>query len=135
MYCSKAPRALRNKNVPQQTSDAGDCWGNLSPLSGINARVCGFPHEVILCKKHFDEQSRLDQLKCCFPLVKDSPCKGTLVKCPRRLFPVFDEFLNTPHTGTYICEDHLTLADKDEQVCQKAGYTPPKKVGKLERYM
>ncbi|KAJ7394833.1 hypothetical protein OS493_000668 [Desmophyllum pertusum] len=40
--------------------------------------------------------------------------------------------MNLIPTGTYICEDHLTLADKDEQVCRKAGYTPPKKRSRSE---
>ena len=134
MFCFKAPRALREKNA-QQTTGASDCWGNLSPLSGQSARACGYPHEVLLCKKHFDEQSRFNQFNCCFPLVEcGAPCNGTLVKCPLRLFPVFDSFRGS-RTGTLICEGHLTLADKDQRIIVKEEYTPPKKVRQLQRFI
>ena len=132
MFCFKAPRALREKNA-QQTTGASDCWGNLSPLSGQSARACGYPHELLLCKKHFDEQSRFNQFNCCFPLVEcGAPCNGTLVKCPLRLIPVFDSFRGS-RTGTLICEGHLTLADKDQRIIAKEEYTPPKKVRQLQR--
>ena len=86
-------------------------------------------------KKHFDEQSRFNQFNCCFPLVEcGAPCNGTLVKCPLRLFPVFDSFRGS-RTGTLICEGHLTLADKDHRIIVREEYTPPKKVRQLQRFI
>ena len=70
------------------------------------------------------QQSKLDY---CFPLRDDEDCCGNLVSCPRRLFPVFDCYKN-PNTGTFICEAHLKLADKDKIICDNEAYTPPKKV-------
>ena len=52
------------KTFPQ-TSGASDCWGNLSILSGENARACGFSHEVVLyrnsSKKHYNVQTNLNK--------------------------------------------------------------------------
>lgn len=122
MQCLKAPRILR-KNA--QTSGASDCWGNLSIVSRENARACGFLHEVVLCKKHYDVQKNFNKSNCCYPF-RSGACKGTLVKCPHRLFSVFDFFES--HTGTLICEEHLHLVDTDERICQQRRYIPPKKV-------
>ena len=36
--------------------------------------------------------------------------------------------LKNPNTGTFICEVHLKLADKDKRFCDNEAYTPPKKV-------
>ena len=75
-------------------------------------------------KKKKQQQNKLN---CCFPLRDDEDCCGNLVSCPRRLFPVFDCYKN-PNTGTFICEAHLRLADKDKIICDNEAYTPPKKV-------
>ena len=40
---------------------------------------------------------------------------------------MFDCYKN-PNTGTFICEAHLKLADKDKRICDNEAYTPPKKV-------
>ena len=40
---------------------------------------------------------------------------------------MFDCYKN-PNTGTFICEVHLKLADKDKRICDNEAYTPPKKV-------
>ena len=124
MHCLSAPRVLR------KTSAAGDefiCWGNISLLPESQARACGFSTQVTLCKKHYDERQLKNKLKCCFPLRDDEDCCGNLVSCPTRLFPVFDSFKNV-NTGTFICEAHLKLADKDKRICNNEAYTPPKKV-------
>lgn len=122
MHCVKAPRELRKK-------PAGvDCWGNVSLFTDIQARACGFLQNVTLCKKHFDEKINENKLKCCFPLHSDNECSGSFVSCPRRLFAVFDSFQHHSHIGTFICEKHLLLADRDERICNSEGYTPPKKV-------
>ena len=128
MYCLKAPRVLRNKNTENRTGTS-NCWGNVSLYVGGKARACGFQRDVTLCKKHFDEQSNVNKLKCCFPF-NDSAgaCKGALIECPQRLFPVFDTFEIFHHTGTYICEGHLTLADKDDRIYNKEEYLSPAKV-------
>ena len=81
MQCLKAPRTLR-KNA--QTSGASDCWRNLSIVSRENARACGFLHEVVLCKKHYDVQTNFNKSNCCYPF-RSGTCKGTLVRCPHRL--------------------------------------------------
>ena len=36
--------------------------------------------------------------------------------------------LQNPNTGTFICEVHLKLADKDKRICDNEVYTLPKKV-------
>ena len=56
----------------------------------------------------------------------DEDCCGNLVSYPRRLFPVFDCYKN-PNTGTFICEAHLKLADKDKRIYDNEAFTPPKK--------
>ena len=65
MQCLKAPRTRRKRS---HTSGASDCWGNLSIVSGENARACGFSHEVVLCKnsgkKHYDVQTNLNKSHC-----------------------------------------------------------------------
>ena len=111
MHCLSAPRVLR------KTSAADDeCWSNISLLPETQARACGFSTQATLCKKHCDEKKQQNKLKCCFPLRDDEDCCGNLVSCPKRLFPVFDCFKN-PNTGTFICEAHLKLADKDKRIC------------------
>lgn len=129
MHCVKAPRVLRHKS-DSQTSGAGDCWGNVSLITKTQARACGLLHEAMLCKKHLDEQVNQNKINCCFPL-RDSNngCSGSFVPCPRRLFPVFDCCQQFSHTGTFICEKHLLLADKDKRICDNEEYIPPKKVG------
>ena len=67
------------------------------------------------------------RIKLLLPISDDEDCRGNLVSCPRRLFPVFDCYKN-PNTGTFICEAHLRLADKDKRICDNETYTPPKKV-------
>lgn len=122
MYCLSAPRVLR------QTSPAEDCWGNMSLLPESQARACGFLTEATLCKKHYDEKNNQNKLNSCFPLRDNDDCRGNFVLCPRRLFPVFDCFQNLSHTGTFICEKHLLLADQDKRISNNEGYLPPKKV-------
>ena len=71
--------------------------------------------------KHGRVGFRLKQLR------DDQDCHGNLVSCPRRLFPLFDCFGKNVDTGTFICEAHLKLADKDKRICDNEAYTPPKK--------
>lgn len=130
MFCVKAPRELRNKSIQHSAPAANDCWGNVSIIVGTRARTCGFASDTIICKKHFDELSNANKGRCCFPF-RDcgNPCKGALLQCPRRFFPAFDA-INPVHTGTLICEAHLTLADKDDRICQMEEYILPIKVGR-----
>ena len=72
-------------------------------------------------------RKKIKQIKLLLPISDDEDCRGNLVSCPRRLFPVFDCYKN-PNTGTFICEAHLRLADKDKRICDNEAYTPPKKV-------
>ena len=122
MHCLNAPRVLCKTSASDE-----ECWGNVSLLPESQARACGFSTEATLCKKHYDEKKQQNKLNCCFPLRDDEDCCGNLVSCPRRLFPVFDCYKN-PNKGTFICEAHLKLADKDKRICNNEAYTPPKKV-------
>ena len=122
MHCLNAPRVLRKTSASDE-----ECWGNVSLLPESQARACGFSTEATLCKKHYDEKKQQNKLNCCFSLRDDEDCCGNLVLCPRRLFPVFDCYKN-PNKGTFICEAHLKLADKDKRICNNEAYTPPKKV-------
>ena len=122
MHCLSAPRVLCKTSAVDH-----ECWGNISLLPETQARECGFSTQATLCKKHSDEKKQQNKLKCCFPLRDDEDCCGNLILCPRQLFPVFDCFKN-PNTGTFICEAHLKLADKDKRICGNEAYTPPKKV-------
>lgn len=82
----------------------------------------------LFVKKHFDELSN-NKGKCCFPFRDcENACKGALVQCPQRFFPAFDA-TNSVHTGTLICQGHITLADKDERICKMDTYISPTKVG------
>lgn len=122
MYCLKAPRALRS-------TESSDCWGSVSVIRETDARACGFIPEATLCKKHHDEQVNRNKSICCFPLNDDNDCCGGLVSCPRRLFNVFDHLNDkASHIGTFICEKHLLLVDKDERIYKTEGYILPKKV-------
>lgn len=128
MFCVKGQRALRSRE-PQS-----NCWGNLSLFSGSEARAFGYLHDVTLCKKHQAEQTMQNNANCCFPLIStECQCRGILVTCPQRLFPVFDILYDNVWSckpGTLICERHLKSADEDKRVCEKEQYTPPKKVGR-----
>ena len=115
MYCLSAPRVLRKTSAADD-----DCWGNVSLLLESQARVCGFSTQATLCKKHYNEKTQQNKLKCCFPLRDDEDCCGILVS-------VFDCFKN-PNTGTFICEAHLKLADKGKRICDNEACTPTKKV-------
>ena len=72
-------------------------------------------------------RKKTKQIKLLLPISDDEDCRGNLVSCPRRLFPVFDCYKN-PNTGTFICEAHLRLADKDKRICDNEAYTRPKTV-------
>ena len=72
-------------------------------------------------------RKKTKQIKLLLPISDDEDCRGNLVSCPRRLFPVFDCYKN-PNTGKFICEAHLRLADKDKRICDNEAYTPPKTV-------
>ena len=87
----------------------------------------GFRLKQRSVKSTTTEKKLQNKLNCCFPLRDDEDCCGNLVSCPRRLFPVFDCYKN-PNKGTFICEAHLKLADKDKRICNHEAYTPPKKV-------
>ena len=115
MHCLSAPRVLR------KTSAADDklCWGNVSLLPESQARACGFSTQATLCKKHYDEKKQIKEL---LPITCDQDCHGNLVSCPRRLFPVFDCLGKNLNTGTFICEAHLKLADKDKRICDNEAY-------------
>ena len=111
----------------RKTSAADEeCWGNVSLLPESQARACGFSTQATLCQKHYDEK-KTKQIKLLLPISDDEDCRGNLVSCPRRLFPVFDCYKN-PNTVTFICEAHLRLADKDKRICDNEAYTPPKTV-------
>lgn len=129
MFCVKAPRERRNKNVQHPAPVVDDCWGKVSVIVGTSARACGFASDTILCKKHFDELCNINKGRCCFPFRDcENACKGALVQCPQRFFPAFDA-TNSVHTGTLICQGHITLADKDERICKMDTYISPTKVG------
>ena len=110
----------------RKTSAVDDelCWGDVSLLPESQALACGFSTEATLCKKHYDEKKQKKKIKM---LRDDQDCHGNLVSCPRQLFLVFDCFDKDINTGTFICEVHLKLADKDKRICDNEAYTPPKK--------
>ncbi|KAJ7323114.1 hypothetical protein OS493_032400 [Desmophyllum pertusum] len=104
-----------------------------SVIRETDARACGFIPEATLCKKHHDEQVNRNKSICCFPLNDDNDCCGGLVSCPRRLFNVFDHLNDkASHIGTFICEKHLLLVDKDERIYKTEGYILPKKRSRSE---
>lgn len=126
MFCVKGERVLRSRETHS------NCWGNLSRFSGSEARACGYLHDVTLCKKHHSEQKVQNNANCCFPLISTEwQCRGILVTCPERLFPVFDILYDGNvwcKPGTFICLHHLTSGDKDKRICESEQYTRPKKV-------
>lgn len=129
MFCVKAPRELRKVNSQHPSTATSDCWGNVSVLVGMKARVCGFSSNAILCKKHCDELSYFNKVSCCFPFRdSENACKGCLVQCPQRFFSAFDATKTVHHIGTMICEGHLVLADEDDRICQMDEYISPTKV-------
>ena len=77
--------------------------------------------------KALRRKKKTKQIKLLHPISDDEDCRGNLLSCPRRFFPVFDCSKN-PNTGTFICEAHLRLADKDKRICDNEAYTPPKTV-------
>lgn len=129
MFCVKAPRELRKVNSQHPSTATSDCWGNVSVLVGMKARVCGFSSNAILCKKHCDELSYFNKVSCCFPFRdSENACKGCLVQCPQRFFSAFDATKTVHHVGPMICEGHLVLADEDDRICQMDEYISPTKV-------
>ena len=123
MFCFKEERNSRHGN-------GSTCSGNLSVLSGIEVRECGFLFNVSLCRAHQRELLSGNKKRCCFPLIKsDVQCAANTVPCPQRLFAVFDSCQTLSYNyipGTYIYHKHLNSVDKDERICSKDEYVPPK---------
>ena len=122
MHCLSVLRVLRKTSAADE-----ECWVNVSLLPESRARACGFSTQARLCQKHYDERKKTKQIQLLLPISDDEDCRGNLVSCPRRLFPVFDCYKN-PNTGTFICEAHFRLADKDKWICDNEAYTLPKTV-------
>ena len=114
-YQCCARRLLQTRNIKEMCL----CCQNLK-----HARV-GFRLKHRSVKSTTTKKTK--RIKLLLPISDDEDCRGNLVSCPRRLFPVFDCYRN-PNTGTFICEAHLRLADKDKRSCDNETYTPPKKV-------
>ena len=102
----------------RKTSAADDklCWGNVSLLPDSQARP---KHDSSNALQN-DEKKK--QIKVLLPITCDQDCHGNLASCPRRLFPVFDCLGKNVNTGTFICEAHLKLADKDKIICDNEAY-------------
>ena len=118
-YCIKSS-ALR--------SATSTCNGHVRLYSCEEARSCGYRNEVFLCYSHFVQLSR--KQICCFPF--QGPCSATLVDCPTRFFPIFDN-LNSNKISSKICKLHLNEADSLDEITQSQQYEQPKsrKVGKF----
>ena len=122
MHCLNAPRVLRKTSASDE-----ECWGNMCLCcQNLKHGRVGFRLKQRSVKSTTTKKKQ-NKLNCCFPSRDDEDCCGNLVSCPRRLFPVFDCYKN-PNNGTFICEAHLKLADKDKRICNNEAYTPPKKV-------
>ena len=120
MHCLSAPRVL-----PKTSAADEECWGNVDCWNLKHGRV-GFrlKQRSVKALQRKKQQSKLNY---CFPLRDDEDCCGKIVSYPGRLFPMFDCYKN-PNTGTFICEAHFRLADKDKRICDNEAYTLPKTV-------
>ena len=110
MFCSKAPRSLRNKENCLLSSVG--CWGKISHLNNNECKRYGFEEGEYLCVRHFDEERKQKQQPgCCFPKRSlEDTCSGVQTNCPQRLVAVFKE-PDTVKTGYgKICLGHLQLA-------------------------
>lgn len=134
MFCSKAPRSLRNKENCLLSSVG--CWGKISRLNNNECKKYGFEEGEYLCVRHFDEERKQKQQPgCCFPKRSlEDTCSGVLTNCPQRLVAVFKE-LDAVKTGYgKICLGHLKQADSDERITGNKCYVSARKVRVLHWY-
>jgi len=114
IFCIFSPRLRQSDEY---------CNGTIRKLEGLEARSCGFAEPIFICFHHVNNKQQQNMNACCYPC-QDKPCSGSLVPCPQRLFPAFDQ-INSKIIGTFICAQHLRDADRTSEIASLDLYCPP----------
>ena len=111
-----------------RSGGSGNCWGTAALFSGAEAISLGFQRPVWLCRNHAKNLKGKvrSEANCCFPSTEDkcSANNANLVPCPQRILNVVTQ-LEKYRGGTFICNRHLNLADKDPAFTSHEDYKPP----------
>ena len=111
-----------------RSGGSGKCWGSIALFSGAEAISRGFHRPVWLGRNHATNLKGKvrSEANCCFPSTEDkcSANNSNLVPCPQKILNVVIQ-LEKCRGGTFICNRHLNLADKDPVFTSHENYKPP----------